>query len=207
MDELTEKFYKKTLRPDRQRSYEMIVDYIMHETHPNTKSVIDFGCGAGWFLYYFKKKYNVKVFGIEPNKEMLGVIDESVKPYVEHLSIADEIVLDGRYDLAMNIEVIEHIPKEYEDIVLKNITSYSKNLVFSAAHPGQGGVGHVNEKPFSYWRKKLNKIGWHLDEMNTRSFRVMLHNNKAAKWYIQNLSLFRKGLVIEKREEDDFISD
>ena len=148
MKELTKKFYEKTLRPDRQKSYEMIVDHIMTVSHPNTKSVVDYGCGAGWFLYYFKKKYGIDVYGMEPNKEILEVIDQSVKNCVDFVSLTDIIYLKQSYDLAMNIEVIEHIEKVYEDLVLQNITRNSDHLIFSAAHPGQGGVGHVNEMPF-----------------------------------------------------------
>ena len=197
MEELTKKFYEKTLRPDRQKSYEMIVDHIMNVSHPNTKSVVDYGCGAGWFLYYFKKKYNIDVFGYEPNTEMLEVIDPSVKNIVEFLSLTDTINLNRDFDLAMNIEVIEHIDKAYEDLVLQNITRHSDNLIFSAAHPGQGGVGHVNEQYFAYWKRKLNSLSWHFNEVSTRKFRVFLAKNKASKWYVHNLSVFRRGFIIE----------
>lgn len=208
MQELTKKFYEKTLRPDRQKSYEMIVDHIMNVSHPNTKSVVDYGCGAGWFLFYFKKKYNVDVFGYEPNKEMLEVIDKSVKNRVEFLSLTDTINLKRDFDLAMNIEVIEHIDKKYEDLVLQNITRHSDNLIFSAAYPGQGGVGHVNEQHFRYWKYKLNQMSWHLNDVGTRKLKVFLAKNKAAKWYIHNMSIFRRGFIIEDfKNESDTISD
>ena len=35
MKTLTKKFYEKTLRPDRQRSYKMIVEYIITNIKPD----------------------------------------------------------------------------------------------------------------------------------------------------------------------------
>jgi hypothetical protein len=31
--------------------------------------------------------------------------------------------------------------------------------VFSAAHPGQGGTGHINEQPKSYWIERFQRAG------------------------------------------------
>ena len=189
---LDEEFYRKTLRKARQRSYEAICSYIVKNIKPNLSSLVDYGCGAGWFLYYFKKLGIDDVVGIEPNREVLQVVDKLVKENIKFLDLTKEIDLKRRFDLALNIEVIEHIKGKYEDIVLKNITRHVDLLIFSAAIPGQRGHGHVNEQPFEYWKKKLNSIDFYCQVDETHKFRQYLKKRRAKKWYIKNISVWKQ---------------
>jgi len=190
---LDEKFYRKTLRKDRQRSYKMMCSYIVKNITPDLSSLVDFGCGVGWFLYYFKKLGIDDIVGVEPNRETLQIVDKSVKENIKFLDLTKKINLKRRFDLALNIEVVEHINKKYEDIVLKNITRHVDLLIFSAATPGQGGHGHVNEQPFKYWERKLNSFGFFCREDETQKFRQYLKKKKAKKWYVKNISIWKRG--------------
>lgn len=192
MKELDNKFYRKTLRPDRQRSYKMITKYILRVVQPDLKSVVDFGCGAGWFLYYFKKFGIDDIVGIEPNKEILEVLDKSVRGNIKFLDLSKGVDLHRRFDAAMNIEVGEHMDKKYADILVENITRHTNLLIFSAATPGQGGYGHINEQKFEYWETKLEKCDFYCDKESTSNFRNRLKRKKVKKWYIKNISVFRR---------------
>ena len=195
MNNLDIGFYKKTLRPDRQHSYKIIVDYIINNIKPDLNSVIDYGCGAGWFLYYFKNRGITDVLGIEPNKNIRGVLDKSVKSNIEFLNLTEVIKINRFFDLSMNIEVMEHIDEKYSTVCLDNITSYSSTLIFSAATPGQGGWGHVNEQPFSYWENRLNDRDFVCNKNKTAEFRRFLKINKANNWYIKNISVFESRSI------------
>lgn len=192
MNSLTRKFYEKTLRPDRQHSYEIIVDYILKNIKPGLTSVVDYGCGAGWFLYYFKKAGINDIIGCEPNTEMMSVLDMSIIGNIKFLSLRETINLNRKFDLAMNIEVAEHIDEKYSDLVIENITRHVDLLIFSAAVPGQGGYDHVNEQPFEYWENKFNKIGFYNNKSGTKKFRDYLKENNAKAWYINNISIFKR---------------
>jgi len=194
MKDIDRKFYEKTLRPDRQHSYRIIVDYIIKNIKLDLTSVIDYGCGAGWFLYYFKKAGINDIIGVEPNKTNSSVLDSSIVEDIKFLDLTTPIHIDRRFDLAMNIEVAEHIDKKYADLVVENITRHTDLLIFSAATPGQGGYGHINEQPFEYWAEKLNKINFYCDSENTKKFRWYLKENKAKSWYINNISVFKRGI-------------
>ena len=194
MKELDNKFYRKTLRPDRQRSYKMITKYILRVVQPDLKSVVDFGCGAGWFLYYFKKFGIDDLLGIEPNKEILEVLDKSVRENIKFLDLSKGVDLHRRFDAAMNIEVGEHMNKKYADILVENITRHTNLLIFSAATPGQGGYGHINEQKFEYWMDKLRCVNFLHSEKETKKFREYLSRKKAKKWYKRNISVFRRSL-------------
>jgi len=195
VNELTKKFYEKTLRPDRQHSYEIIVKYIIENISHDLKSVVDYGCGAGWFLYYFKKAGINDIVGIEPNREIVSVLDASIKDNIKFLNLTKKINLRRTFDLAMNIEVAEHIDEKYAKLIIDNITKHTSLLIFSAATPGQGGHGHINEQPFEYWENKLNYVGFFRNDHRTKEFRSYLKSGKANSWYVKNISVFeRNGL-------------
>lgn len=202
---LDDKFYKKTLRPDRQQSYKLIAKYIKRTAYPSIKSVIDYGAGAGWFLHWLDY-YDVKtVRGIEPCKDAASVRDVDVtigdKTYrmtpkvaknITRRSLKTKIVLNRKFDLAMCIEVAEHIDEKYAGLVVENITRHTDLLIFSAATPGQGGYGHINEQPFAYWSEKLSKVGFYCDHEKTAEFRDYLTQKNAKKWYCNNIAIFER---------------
>jgi SAM-dependent methyltransferase len=193
-ENLTEKFYQKTLRTDRQNSYRNIVDFIMNNVDSEIKSISDFGCGCGWFLYYFKKNYKIlNLVGIEPNLNILNFVDETIRDKIIHHDLTNEIDLKRKFDLCMSIEVLEHIEEKYANIALKNIIDHSKNLiVFSAAYPDQGGNGHINEQPYEYWEEKFNKYSFFQDKEKTKEFRNFLKKRNANKWYWKNISILKR---------------
>jgi len=193
MKKIDERFFEKTFRPDRQESYKLIVHYIMKRVQPALKSVVDYGCGAGWFLYYFKKDFGITdILGLEPSPSAVTIADPSVRENIRPLSLTDTIIFHREFDLALNVEVAEHIDKKFADRIVKNITRYTNLLVFSAATPGQGGYEHINEQPFEYWRSRISSCGFSFKEEETQRFRQFLKKNKAKKWYCNNLAIFRK---------------
>jgi hypothetical protein len=59
----------------------------------------------------------------------------------------------------------------------------------SAAKPGQGGCGHFNEQPLSYWIERLEKRGYrHIDE-----FASYLHN--LPDEYSCNMMVFERRKI------------
>jgi len=160
----------------------------------NIKSVIDYGCGAGWFLYYFYKDYKIiNIQGIEPNDGIKNVIDKKIINNIKFLSLESDLIIKEKYDLAMCIEVIEHIDDKFSNIILNNITKNSNTLIFSAATPGQGGYGHINEREFSYWKNKLeNNNNFIFNKPKTKEFRKFLKSEKCCSWYIKNISVFER---------------
>jgi hypothetical protein len=51
-----------------------------------------------------------------------------------------------RFDLALCLEVAEHLPAAAGDSLVRRLASVGARILFSAAIPGQGGRNHVNEK-------------------------------------------------------------
>jgi SAM-dependent methyltransferase len=114
------------------------------------RSVVDFGCGSGTWLRAFRAGGAQAVHGIDQfdpaGVEMLIAPDES-----RRADLTGELHLERRYDLAVSLEVGEHIAPQASRTLVGNLVRASDRVLFSAATPGQGGVDHVNERPLADW--------------------------------------------------------
>jgi SAM-dependent methyltransferase len=124
------------------------------------QSVVDFGCGIGGWLVAAKRLGAEKVLGIEGEwirtQETLLDADE-----IQIADLATErVYLNRSFDLAVSIEVGEHLPPHAADQYCDSLVDASNILIFSAAVPGQGGVNHLNEQPPRYWVDKFWQRGF-----------------------------------------------
>ena len=152
-------------------------------------SVIDIGCGDGQFVYEFIKNGVNEVRGIE-GKWILEAIDKSGSPWLHTADLADEIIFDKKFDLAICLEVAEHLDEIHADTLVRNLVNASDVIFFSAAIPGQGGTNHVNLQYPDYWAAKFSKFGYFL-EWDPRD--LLSGNKEVAPWYQQNCLLYKKS--------------
>lgn len=154
----------------------------------NPKSVIDIGCGIGTFLYCFKNAGVKTVLGIDgawTNKELLYKYLE--KEEFQESDLEVELTIDRKFDIALSLEVAEHISPLAADVFVKNLITAGNVVVFSAAIPFQGGQNHVNEQWLTYWEEKFSKHGYLLYDI----FRPLFWDNPHIFWwYKQNMVLF-----------------
>ncbi len=68
--------------------------------------------------------------------------------------------MNRRFDLAMTLEVAEHLTPTRADSFIEDLTKLSDVILFSAAIPAQGGTNHVNEQWQSYWAEKFLRLGY-----------------------------------------------
>jgi SAM-dependent methyltransferase len=126
----------------------------------NPKSVIDVGCGIGTWLRVFKDMApDIQVLGLdgEYNKERLLIrSDEFIGCDLEERFPS----FPSKFDLAMSLEVAEHLSPRRALSFVKELTSLSGIVLFSAAWPGQTGVNHINEQWHDYWVKLFTDAGF-----------------------------------------------
>ena len=96
------------------------------------------------------------------------------------------------YDLAISVEVAEHLPADSAVSYLKFLTDMSDTVLFSGAVPGQGGVGHVNEQEWTYWLSFFNTFGYYYDAHTTNRIREALHGKLAPIWWYEYVGVFRR---------------
>jgi hypothetical protein len=126
------------------------------------EQIIDFGCGLGFYLSKFKENNFVKLLGVEGFNLNNFLFDNVL---IQDLSQSFDLNLKGN---VISLEVGEHIPKNFEDVYIENITKHCDNyLIISWAVPGQGGLGHVNECENNYIINKIeNKEFTYLQELS-----------------------------------------
>ena len=122
----------------------------------NPKTMIDVGCGTGHFVEK-ARLLAIDAYGIEgATRAHMGLgtapmaWEDLRKPLPQQHPYRW-----GRGDLAICIEVAEHIEPEYADVFTDNLCLLSDTIVMTAAPPGQGGLQHVNEQPEEYWQMKM----------------------------------------------------
>ncbi len=177
-------------------SARVIVPYIL-ELFPRTKSVVDFGCGIGAWLSVFTESGVEDIVGIDGDwvdQEELMIKKEKFCSG----NLEKGVDLHRRFDLAISVEVAEHLAIESADIFVESITKCADVVIFSAAIPNQGGQHHVNEQWQSYWYKKFSKRGYiAIDPI--RGF--VSGNPKVMLFYAQNILVYIKKDRISKYPE------
>ena len=149
-------------------------------------SVVDVGCGTGSWLAAFRANGIEDVLGfdgdwVDPNKLKIPV-----DRFVAH-DLTTPLSVDRRFDLAVCLEVAEHLPSTRAPSLVQDLTRLAPCVLFSAATPGQGGTHHTNEQPLSYWAHYFEQEGFlPLDLLRP----AIWANDKIEWWYRQNMLIF-----------------
>ena len=159
-------------------------------------SVADIGSATGLYLKPFYEM-GIKVTGID---SAISVIDPSVvqipKNMIKNLDITKDPI-KIKADLSLCIEVFEHINEKYAEKAVENLISISNTIIFSAAQPGQGGLGHINCQPKEYWQKLFNSNGYVRDLEDEEYFKIIMASGYHMGWLINNLMVFKKNLDLK----------
>jgi SAM-dependent methyltransferase len=148
------------------------------------KSVIDFGCGNAFYCAELAKLgfESVGVEGFPLNNflhDQIAIMDLT-KPF--NMPIRGSVI---------SLEVGEHLPKEFEQTFLDNITNHcSGDLVLSWALPKQPGIGHVNCLPQEYVINEVVKRGFDYYPLVTVEAREHIDDN--CDWFRRTLLVFGK---------------
>lgn len=175
-----DKFYEVS-RSGMQVSAEALVPILMEQLEwPGT--VLDVGCGEGWWAHEFAK-HDCAVTGIDGGWHGEHLLEERFIPH----NLADPINLDKKFDTVVCLEVAEHLrPPRARSFIADLCNLAHSYVVFSAAIPGQGGTGHLNEQWPDYWARLFNERGFAVNS----DFRFTIwDDDRIENWYRQNLMI------------------
>lgn len=162
-----------------------ILDLVLPRLPP-VRSALDVGCGVGAWLSVLQERGVADVLGVDG----AWVDEKLLKIPVEKFRRADlsrPLNLERRFDLAICLEVAEHLPPERADGFVAELAGAADFVLFSAAIPFQGGYGHVNEQWPSYWAERFAARGFAVrDWVRPRLWTDVSIPN----WYRENLLLF-----------------
>jgi hypothetical protein len=87
--------------------------------------------------------------------------------------------------------VAEHLRPSRAEGLVRMLCNLSDLVLFSAAIPHQGGVGHTNEKFQSWWANLFKQNGFGAAETQPDIRR----NSDVELWYRQNIVLYERGAM------------
>ncbi len=176
-------FYKLN-REYSKKSPQVIVPLVL-ELLP-CQRVIDVGCGDGTWLKVFQQFGVEEILGIDGDyldRNNLVISNEQFFPF----DLTKPLHLDRQFDLAVSLEVAEHLPAESADIFINSLTSLAPVILFSAAIPHQPGEHHINTQWPNYWVNLFLARNYVVIDCIRKK---IWHNPDVAYWYAQNILMF-----------------
>jgi len=166
------------------RSARIYIEYLSKFWQPG--SVVDVGCGRGTWLAAWAENGVRQLVGLDgawnsPNQ----MIDKRICFIATDLEA--RIVLEEQFDLAMSLEVAEHLDPSTSSMFVASLAALSDAILFSAAFVGQSGENHINTRPHSFWAEQFFQHGYTLFDM----FRPKYWSDERIEpWYRQNVFLY-----------------
>lgn len=152
-------------------------------------SVADYGCATGLYLEPFAAR-GIDVIGYDNSEPAIALTKLPGKVHLVDLTTTNQKIKTT--DMSICLEVLEHIEADDAIKVAHTIAKHSKLLIFSAAHPGQGGEGHINCRPKEYWEGVFNAYDMRVDHEATASIIHQMQQGYHMGWLAMNLMVLRK---------------
>lgn len=170
-------------------SYRSARIYVQHlSKYFRPASVVDVGCGRGTWLKAWLEAGTAVAVGLDgPWNQATGMVDPRIAFRACDLSRPFAAGAEGRFDLAMSLEVAEHLAPSAAEGFVASLARLSDVVLFGAAFTHQGGTRHLNEQRPSYWARLFEAEGY----VAIDAFRPQLWGHREVEvWYRQNSFLY-----------------
>jgi hypothetical protein len=146
-------------------------------------SFLDVGCGSGTWLHAAAKLGIPELSGVDGivlPQDRLHVSSD----LVQRLDLSQPFSLGRFFDVAVCLEVAEHLPESSADALIASLVGHADVVFFGAACPGQPGQHHVHCQWPEYWQRLFNDNGFVCDD--AIRWRIW-DNQRIEPWYRQNI--------------------
>lgn len=176
-------------------SAEVVVPYLMEWFKP--ASVLDVGCAEGAWLSVFGRQGVTDHLGVDGDYVDRNRLLINASNFIP-IDLEKGFSLDRKFDLALCLEVAEHLSQAASSRLVSDLVSHASCIVFSASAPFQDGTGHINEQWIDYWVRLFNEHGYAPFDC----IRHRVWNDKRVRWWFaQNTLIYidRECVDITKR--------
>jgi len=172
-------------------SARVVVPMLIEHFRPT--SVVDVGCGVGTWAAEFREQGVSRVAGIDGDYVQANQLQIPEQDFIS-ANLAADLPDVGRFDLALSLEVAEHLPPDRSATFVADLVRLADVVVFSAAIPGQGGVDHLAERWQDEWADMFAAHDYEpIDLIRSRIW----DNADVSWWYRQNLLVYVRRDAIE----------
>ncbi len=174
-----------------------VVAPVVLEHYP-LASLVDIGCGRGAWLAKWEQAGVSDYIGVDGSyvdkDNLLIAPDRFIRQ-----DLTQAFTLGRKFDLAISLEVGEHILPSATETFVDNLCSHSDAILFSAAVPGQGGTFHVNEQGYEFWRQRFAARDYQLFDFLRRK---IASRSDVEPWYRYNSLFFAHGDALDRLSEE-----
>ena len=165
-------------------SAEVIVGLVLDAVP--ARRVVDLGCGLGNWLAEFRRQGIAEIRGVDGPWFDVEALHIPADCYLV-ADLGKPLPLDERYDLAVSLEVGEHLEASLAGGLVDSLTRLAPVVLFSAAIPGQSGTHHVNLQWQDYWARLFHERGF----VAVDYLRPRIWMDDAVKvFYRQNVAIY-----------------
>jgi hypothetical protein len=176
--------YYTAFRDGSRKSAQVIVPLVVDWVAP--ASILDLGCGVGEWLSVFQEAGVPEIHGVDGDHVCGEQLAISEREFTAH-DLTTPYPAGGRYDLAISLEVGEHLPAESSPCLVHSLADAAPLVLFSAAIPNQPGKSHINCQWAAYWADLFAEHGYVVID----SLRLRLWNDSRVDWwYRQNIMIY-----------------
>lgn len=186
------------------RSASIVLPMVFDHLGGVPEALIDVGAGEGWWTLEARELGVASACGMDAmHSDLVHYWDaERGDPLPLHGKVrsvryeGDEMHVESdpltRWPLALCLEMAEHVTPTAGDHLVAELCRVADAIVFSAATPGQGGDGHVNEAWASdYWHPRFAAHGYWLHDPGWRM--QLMADPRCEPWYAANALLAVPG--------------
>lgn len=169
-------------------SARVIVSLVLNRA-PAIQSAVDVGCGVGTWLAELQAQGVRDVQGFDGHWVDTSLLAIPASCF-QQVDLGEAFVeLPRSFDLAISLEVAEHLAADRAEGFVKSLTALSDRVLFSAAVPFQGGSGHINEQWQQYWAEHFDRQGFELHDFVRPA---IWNDDRIPFWYRQNMLFFSR---------------
>jgi|SRR5579864_582285 len=183
------RFYREL--ESTQESARQVMPIVLDLLRP--KSIIDIGCGAGYWLAAAMDLGVTDVLGVEGRWALQTALAIPREKFLVQ-DLTTPLGLNRKFDLAVCLEVAEHLPDSNARTFVQALCEAADKVFFSAAIPGQGGRRHLNEQWPGHWARLFGEFGFDCFDV----LRPRIWSNPRVLWYYaQNSLIFARRGALE----------
>jgi SAM-dependent methyltransferase len=189
-DVYSAEFYRN-MREGSLASARIILRYVLEWIGP--AAVVDVGCGTGSWLAALTEFGPYEYLGVDSTDVPAALLEIPRERFIS-ADLRAPLQLGRRFDLALCLEVAEHLDAAAGDGLLDTLTTLAPVVLFSAAIPHQPGTDHRNCRWPGYWAEEFRHRSFvAIDCIRPRIW----DDGNVQWWYRQNTILYVRESELE----------